>query len=203
MARPEDARGGRLDRGRARDARAEAWGAPRRPLKFVESELWDGSATRDEGPYDRGILMVDPAVVLPEPRPEDDEDVVWGLSTARTLWGRGERRDAIVWLRRAAEAATNAGQDFRASALGMYARGLEERLATIAAHAAAAPAAYVSEDTEDRLPEIAGDDTISDEELSPTGDAVSVDFDVTPEPPRRPAPPPPPPAPPASFTATP
>src|SRR6478672_10554581 len=72
--------------------------------------------------------MVDPAVALPEPRPEDDEDVVWGLSTATALWARGERKDAIVWLRRAAEAASSAGQDFRASELGMYASELEDRL---------------------------------------------------------------------------
>src|SRR5262245_19376463 len=114
--------------------------------------------------------MVDPAVVLPEPRPEDDEDVVWGLSTARTLWGRGERRDAIVWLRRAAEAATAAGQDFRASELGMYASDLEEMLACMAAAPpAAAPAPFIGEDTEDRLPpEMADEPTLADEELSPS-----------------------------------
>jgi hypothetical protein len=72
--------------------------------------------------------MVDRAVSLPEPRPEDDEDVVWGLSTASALWARGERHDAIVWLRRAAEAATAAGQGFRGSELGMYATELEDTL---------------------------------------------------------------------------
>ena len=74
-------------------------------------------------------------VALPEPRPEDDEDVVWGLQTARTLWTRGERRDAIVWLRRAADAATAAGQDFRASELGMYATEIEDALTDGAAAA--------------------------------------------------------------------
>ena len=39
--------------------------------------------------------MADLVVALPEPHPEDDEDVVWGLSTASALWARGERRDAI------------------------------------------------------------------------------------------------------------
>jgi hypothetical protein len=72
--------------------------------------------------------MTEPMVTLPEPRPEDDEDVVWGLSTASALWQRGERQDAIVWLRRAAEAATAAGQDFRASELGMYASEIEDKL---------------------------------------------------------------------------
>jgi hypothetical protein len=67
-------------------------------------------------------------VALPESRPEDDEDVVWGLSTASALWARGERRDAIVWLRRAADAAVAAGQEFRGSELGMYASELEDGL---------------------------------------------------------------------------
>jgi len=67
-------------------------------------------------------------VALPESRPEDDEDVVWGLSTASALWARGERRDAIVWLRRAADAAVGAGQEFRGSELGMYAGELEDVL---------------------------------------------------------------------------
>ena len=65
--------------------------------------------------------MVEVAVTLPESRPDDDEDVVWGLSTAAALWGRGERGDAIVWLRRAAEAAATAGQPARAAELGLSA----------------------------------------------------------------------------------
>jgi hypothetical protein len=77
-------------------------------------------------------------VALPESRPEDDEDVVWGLSTASALWARGERRDAIVWLRRAADAAVAAGQEFRGSELGMYASELEDTLNAAGAHAEAA-----------------------------------------------------------------
>src|SRR6187200_3129118 len=68
-------------------------------------------------------------VALPEPRPEDDEDVVWGLSTAKALWARGEREDALVWLRRAAEAANSAGQSFRASEIGLYVSELEDVVA--------------------------------------------------------------------------
>lgn len=82
----------------------------------------------------RGIVIV----ALPESRPEDDEDVVWGLSTASALWARGERRDAIVWLRRAADAAVAAGQEFRGSELGMYAGELEETLNAADEHAEAA-----------------------------------------------------------------
>src|SRR3954471_15793732 len=84
--------------------------------------------------------MVDVAVALPEPRPEDDEDVVWGLSTASALWARGERGDAIVWLRRAADAAVAAGQTFRGSELGMYASELEDSLAADGAATPVAPA---------------------------------------------------------------
>src|SRR5262245_27589457 len=70
--------------------------------------------------------MADLEVALPEPHPEDDEDVVWGLSTASALWARGERRDANVWLKRAVEAATAAGQPFRASDLGLCVTALED-----------------------------------------------------------------------------
>src|SRR4051794_30905698 len=68
-------------------------------------------------------------IALPEPRPEDHEDVVWGLSTATALWARGEKKDAIVWIRRAADAARTNGQDFRASELDLDARALDENVA--------------------------------------------------------------------------
>lgn len=73
--------------------------------------------------------MAELSVTLPDPRPDDAEDVVWGLSTAKTLWARGERRDAVVWLRRAAEAAESSGNAFRASELGMYAQEIDDALA--------------------------------------------------------------------------
>src|SRR3954468_2455467 len=125
--------------------------------------------------------MVEAAVALPEPRPEDDEDVVWGLSTASALWARGERRDAIVWLRRAAEAAVAAGQDFRASELGMYAGELEDTLNSMAA---TPPPALVGEDTEDTLPEMTAEDTIADEGGALSAQPVSVE-PIEDDPPRR------------------
>src|SRR3982751_916331 len=70
--------------------------------------------------------MSDVAVTLPDPSPEDDEDVVWGLSTATALWARGERGDAIVWLRRAADAAESAGQEPRGTQRRMATGGLEQ-----------------------------------------------------------------------------
>jgi len=77
--------------------------------------------------------------MLPEPSPEDVEDVAWGVSTAKTLWGRGERREAIVWIRRAAEAAMAASQSFRATELLMYASELEDVLDATKPPAEASP----------------------------------------------------------------
>ena len=42
---------------------------------------------------------------IPPTKDTDAEDVVWALQTADALWKRGERIDALVWLRRAAQAA--------------------------------------------------------------------------------------------------
>jgi hypothetical protein len=51
---------------------------------------------------------------IPQPRLDDDEDVHWALSTAVALWGRGERTEALKWLRRAAEQASDVNADKRA-----------------------------------------------------------------------------------------
>ena len=51
---------------------------------------------------------------IPPARDTDAEDVSWGLQTAEALWKRGERIDAIVSLRRAAQAAGEAADDDRA-----------------------------------------------------------------------------------------
>ncbi len=84
--------------------------------------------------------MAEHSVKLPEPRSDDSEDVVWGLSTASALWARGERKDAVVWIRRAAEAAEAAGNPFRASELGMYLPDLEKALSSLVAMPAEEPA---------------------------------------------------------------
>src|SRR5262245_3671682 len=93
--------------------------------------------------------MADARVALPEPRPEDDEDVVWGLSTANALWARGEVQDALVWLRRAADAASAAGQTFRASELGLYITELEDSITQNPAPAQ--PAAHLDNDAADTV----------------------------------------------------
>ena len=59
----------------------------------------------------------------------DAEDVVWALQTADALWRRQERIDAIVWLRRAAQAAGEADDDDRALQLARDAAELAEWIA--------------------------------------------------------------------------
>ncbi|HVJ89131.1 MAG TPA: hypothetical protein VM580_04955, partial [Labilithrix sp.] len=66
---------------------------------------------------------------IPSVKNTDAEDVVWGLQTADTLWKRGERIDALVWLRRAAQAAGDANDDDRALELARYAAELTEWMA--------------------------------------------------------------------------
>lgn len=66
---------------------------------------------------------------IPEAKNTDAEDVVWGLQTADTLWKRGERIDALVWLRRAAQAAGDANDDDRALELARFAAELTEQMA--------------------------------------------------------------------------
>src|SRR5262245_36148365 len=69
---------------------------------------------------------------IPPAKDTDAEDVVWGLQTADTLWKRGERIDALVWLRRAAQAAGDAADDDRALELARKAAELTEWMATAA-----------------------------------------------------------------------
>ncbi|HEX3771917.1 MAG TPA: hypothetical protein VHV30_13665 [Polyangiaceae bacterium] len=59
----------------------------------------------------------------------DAEDVVWALQTADALWKRAERVDAIVWIRRAAQAAGDASDDDRALDLARSAAELAEWIA--------------------------------------------------------------------------
>ena len=59
----------------------------------------------------------------------DAEDVAWALQTADALWKRNERVDAIVWLRRAAQAAGEAEDDDRALDLARNAAELSDWIA--------------------------------------------------------------------------
>jgi hypothetical protein len=66
---------------------------------------------------------------FPTPEDDDAEDVAWGLTTGAALWRQGERYDAIVWLKRAVEAATDAGAAGRADQLNRAATDLIASLA--------------------------------------------------------------------------
>ena len=66
---------------------------------------------------------------VPEPRAEDPEDVSWALSTAEAMWARGEHAEGIKWVRRAAEAASEAEDDVRALELAKSAADLTSLIA--------------------------------------------------------------------------
>lgn len=73
--------------------------------------------------------MAHPMLEIPPSKDTDAEDVVWGLQTAETLWKRGERVDALVWVRRAAQAANDANDDHRALELARRAAELTDWVA--------------------------------------------------------------------------
>ncbi len=70
---------------------------------------------------------------IPQPLDSDEEDVHWALSTATALWSRGESSEALKWLRRAAETASDAEDDDRALLLFKAAADVTAFLATAAA----------------------------------------------------------------------
>lgn len=61
---------------------------------------------------------------VPEAKPEDPEDVSWALSTAEAMWARGDHLEGIKWVRKAAEAASDAEDDMRALELAKAASDL-------------------------------------------------------------------------------
>src|SRR6185503_11367607 len=65
---------------------------------------------------------------LPAATPTDPSDVVLALETAHALWRSGESRDALKWLRRAAESAEAEGDDMRALSLARAAAELTDLL---------------------------------------------------------------------------
>lgn len=68
---------------------------------------------------------------IPIARETDAEDVRWALQTADTLFQRGERADALVWLRRGAQAASDVGDDLRAVELARAAAELSETIGSL------------------------------------------------------------------------
>lgn len=61
--------------------------------------------------------MMSARAQLPSPEPTDVGDIRSALETAQSLWDQGERREALQWVRRAAEAAAESGADDRALTL--------------------------------------------------------------------------------------
>lgn len=60
----------------------------------------------------------------PEAEPGDGDDVRWALETASAVWAQGDQHAALSWIRRAAEAAAEAGADDRALRLARAAAEL-------------------------------------------------------------------------------
>src|SRR6185369_5712692 len=79
--------------------------------------------------------------LIPPPRDDDDEDVYLALQTAKALWSRNEREDALRWLRRAAEQASDANADDRALELFKAAADVASRMQQAAPAAPSAPPA--------------------------------------------------------------
>ena len=65
---------------------------------------------------------------FPVPEDADTEDIAWALETAGALWARGDAREAIRWIRRAAESASDNGLDMRAVELARNAADLATEL---------------------------------------------------------------------------
>src|SRR5215471_17692125 len=66
--------------------------------------------------------------VIPAPHADDDDDVAWALQTAAVQWNRGQRADAVVWLRRAVESSISAGRAERTRELTRLAASVADRL---------------------------------------------------------------------------
>lgn len=60
---------------------------------------------------------------IPSPVESDSDEVRWALETARSLWAN-DARESLRWLRRAAEAASDAGDDLRSVHLARAAADL-------------------------------------------------------------------------------
>ncbi len=65
---------------------------------------------------------------FPAPSANDAEPVSLALETASALWGKGDVREALRWLRRAAETAGALGDDLRAVGLARAAAELTAEL---------------------------------------------------------------------------
>jgi len=67
--------------------------------------------------------------MIPAAKEDDPEEVSDKLSIAAAMWARGEKNDALSWLRRAAESASDADADMRALELAKAASALSDAIA--------------------------------------------------------------------------
>jgi hypothetical protein len=88
---------------------------------------------------------------VPEPESTDPEDLTTALETAAIFSAQGDLREAVRWVRRAAELAGDAGDDMRALTLARAVADLGESMAP-KPPAAAAPAAAAAPTAEQAAP---------------------------------------------------
>ncbi|HVU03678.1 MAG TPA: hypothetical protein VHE30_18090 [Polyangiaceae bacterium] len=115
------------------------------------------------------------SIEFPKVTQTDPSDVAVAIETAQALWRRGDLQESLRWVRRAAEAAENEGDDMRALSLARAAADLQEQYrpsqappppaatrasappaarpsaVPVAAHPSAAPAQPAATSTEDRV----------------------------------------------------
>lgn len=70
-------------------------------------------------------MVTDQAVSLPTPESTDSDDVRLALDAAARLWAAGDVRDALRWLGRAAQSASDADDDLRSVQLARAAADLK------------------------------------------------------------------------------
>jgi len=120
-------------------------------------------------------------VGIPPALDTDAEDVAWALQTAEALWKRNERVDAVVWLRRAAQAAGEADDDDRALALARDAAELADWLTrnapAIARSTTSSKVPTAAEAVDDLLRTAEVGDAVDDHDVVPVEDE---DLDETP-----------------------
>jgi hypothetical protein len=124
---------------------------------------------------------------IPPAKKDDSEDVAWALSTAEAMYARGDRGDALKWLRRAAESASEAQADDRALELAKAAA----ELAGVIGPSPSAPPPPASP-LAATLPQPAP--VVSRPAALPPAPAAPAPAPAVPPPPPAAAPPPPPPA---------
>jgi hypothetical protein len=84
--------------------------------------------------------------LFPDIADGDTDDVSWSLETGRSMWQQGDTQEALRWLKRAAESASEAGNDDRSLTLAMAAAELRSKLDDLASEPA--PPGVSSDDEE-------------------------------------------------------